>query len=199
MLFPTIIVENFFEKPKELIDFSKKLEYEKDKVNSWPGVRSKSFHIINEKLYLFVIKKVLSYFYDFNLLTLNNEEMLFDNTYVGFHKIKEQDIKGFKDLKHRDYETHLAGLIYLNNENNIKTGTKLYSDCKVVKNSFILPKEKLIISNKFNTMVAYDGNNLHGPSGFLKNNKERLNIVFFINKIITKKFPIERANLIKGF
>jgi hypothetical protein len=199
MLFPTIIVENFFEKPKELINFSKKLEYEKDKVNSWPGVRSKSFHIINEKLYFFVIKKVLSYFYDYNLLTLNNEEMLFDNTYVGFHKIKEKDIKGFKDLKHRDYETHLAGLIYLNNENNIKTGTKLYSDCEVVKNSFISPKEKLIIANKFNTMIAYDGNNLHGPSGFLKNNKERLNIVFFINKIITKKFPTERANLIKGF
>jgi hypothetical protein len=171
--FKTIQVSNFFDKPLEIIDYSKTLEfYKSDKSKDdqkWPGVRTKSLHSFNPNLFSFIINKVLSYYFKEGKL-----EGAKIAARVYFHKSNKKTSVGFNKTNsiHTDEKDILAGLIYLNKGNDIKTGTTLYD-----KNN----KETVIFSNCFNTMICYNAKENHGPTSL---NCNRLTVPFFIESII---------------
>ena len=187
MKYPTVIIENFFEKPHDIIEYSKTLEYRSPKKDEyWKGVRSENISLINEELNRFIISKIFAIFYNYNY-----EQIGVYKTGIYFHKIRYNDIKNLKTYLHRDAEQSLTGIIYLNEkENNLKTGTKIAKDKK---------NDKVLVANSFNTLLCYEGNQLHGPTGFLSDNSERLTIVFFIGQIKAKEYPLDRIRKIKGF
>jgi hypothetical protein len=171
--YPTVIIENFFENPDKVVDYSKKLKFinHKDwhtKVN-WIGSRSESLHITNKPLFNFIIEKFLSIYYGNNLSNLQ-----YYNSYIYFHKITLQDYKNcsLKNTIHKDIST-LAAIIYLNkNLHNEETGTSIFNS----------DKNRLIkISNSYNVLVGYDAKKLHSPTNIQDENRLTLNV--FIGKI----------------
>lgn len=174
-MYNTIQVSNFFDKPYELIEYSKTLKfYKSNKMKDdqkWPGVRTKSIHSLNPKLFSFVVRKVLSYYYD-----MSKFEGLDISARVYFHKSNKASSSSFNKANsiHTDEKNILAGLIYLNKGNDIKTGTTLYDQNY---------KETVVFSNCFNTMICYDAQKNHGPTSL---DCERLTVPFFIERI-TKK------------
>jgi hypothetical protein len=173
--YPTFILENFFQNPNDIFNYSKKLEFFKPKKNeNWPGVRTKSLHLINRPLFDYIILKILSVYYDFSFHSVK-----YLNANIMFHKIDLEDYLNF-DKKHtnihRDIDSELAGVIYLNKKINEETGTNIFSD----------NKNKIIkVSNFYNTLVCYDSKKIHGVNNIL--DKERLTIVIFIGKIEIEK------------
>lgn len=180
--YPTFILENFFQNPDNIFNYSKTLKFFKPKKNeNWKGVRTKSFHLINRELFDYIILKILSVYYDFSF---HNVKYL--NAHIMFHKIDLKDSLNF-DKKHaythRDIDDELAGVIYLNKKINEETGTNIFDD----------NKNKIIkVSNSYNTLVCYDAKKIHGINNIL--DKERLTIVIFIGKIEIEKNINERLN-----
>ena len=65
MKYPTIVVDNFFDNPNEIVEYSKTLDYYKADPtiphSKWQGKRTESIHKINRQLYDFVISKARTY------------------------------------------------------------------------------------------------------------------------------------------
>jgi len=175
--YPTIVVEDFFNNPDNVVKISKSVDYYTPKKGeNWPGFRSKNLLITHKNLFEFICKKVLSLYYDFHY-----DKVGYDNVEILFHKFNYKDEKDVKGIIHTDHK-QLAGVIYLNkNINDENTGTSIYDKNK---------KRIVKVSNNYNTLVAYDGQMNHGMTGF--NNEERLTIVIFFEKIISKNPPLQR-------
>ena len=60
MLIPTIVADDFFREPDELVKLSKTLEFESASDGRWPGLRSKFLHEIDRVLFDKINKKILS-------------------------------------------------------------------------------------------------------------------------------------------
>jgi hypothetical protein len=185
--FPILIVDNFFDRPDFIIEYSKTLKYFKpnktQKNQQWPGVRTKSINYFNEKLFQFILLKTLSYYY--SKIDLNNIDVI-GRAFFSKTTIKDQSLYKNKDEIHKDCDSILAGVIYLNNNNDFDTGTSIYDNDLSLKTK---------TSNLFNSMICYDTNEYHGPSNLTK---DRLTIPFFIDRL-NIKYPYDRSNELKGF
>jgi|LakMenE18May11ns_1017448.scaffolds.fasta_scaffold9429620_2 hypothetical protein len=180
--YPTFVLENFFQNPNDVVEYSKTLEFFKpEKDENWPGVRTKSLHLFNKPLFDYIVSKILSVYYDFSF---HNFKYL--DTHIMFQKINLKDFLNNNKKNtnlHQDIYHELAGVIYLNKKFNEKTGTNIFdnNENKIVK-----------VSNSYNTLVCYDAQKIHGFNDIL--NEERLTIVIFIGKIEIKKNINERLN-----
>ena len=67
MMWPTLIVDNFFDDPKKVINFSKQLTYERDKEHRWPGTRTKPLHEINKEFFRWSTKKIMTLLFPMNI------------------------------------------------------------------------------------------------------------------------------------
>ena len=186
MLLDFIEVENFFDDPDEILKIAKQQTFvEKDahyhSVNMktyYNGVRSKGVSDIDPALHTKICeqlsKKVVETRFG-NDVTKTKMNSSF-NAQIYFHIMREQDI--FQETwKHKDDESILAGVIYLNPQPKPESGTIVhrYGD----------DKEPVIVENKYNKMVLYNASFLHAPQcGFGTDiNDCRLTLVFFINQI----------------
>ncbi len=162
----TIVVDNFFGNVDDIINLSKKLKYYKGSENdNWPGLRTKSLHDTHYNLFDSVIIKILNYYYP-------NKKLHYSNSHVVFSRLKYGD-QG-KTRFHLDDDTKIAAVIYLS-EGDIEGGTTIFESDN---------KKQIIVGNTFNSMIAYDGNKLHGYTSLLPfKNKERLTLNVFIGNI----------------
>ena len=170
-MYHTVILNNFFPDSKSVFDFYKKIiKWNKPNENeNWPGVRSNNLIDINPNLHQYILHNILKIYFG------NDYAVNIGNIEMRFHKIKYEDWLNHKEKQTTIHQDHadLAGVIYLNeNINDENTGTTLYDNNK---------KLLIKISNNFNTLVCYDGKQLHGPTGMSK--KERLVIVIFLKNI----------------
>lgn len=162
----TIVVDNFFDNVDDIINLSKKLKYYKaSESDNWPGLRTKSLHDTHYNLFNSIIIKILNYYYP-------NKKLHYSNSHVVFSRLKYGD-EG-KTRFHLDDDTKIAAVIYLS-EGNIEGGTTIFENDN---------KKQIIVGNIFNSMIAYDGNKLHGYTSLLPfKNKERLTLNVFIGDI----------------
>ena len=97
---PTIVKENFFEKPDEIVELADKIEWLPPGPKAdWPGVRSKNLCDILPNLNNHIISEVLKLYYG-----RDNIEVL--DTIIQFHKIKLTDYKNHNKKHtrfHKDY------------------------------------------------------------------------------------------------
>ena len=168
-MIPTLVKNYFFENPKEVINFSKKITwYRSTDQDNWPGYRSDNLFKINKKLHDYIIDEIVKLYF-------KGRQVQIEYTKLQFHKITYEDWLSHnrKNTRiHKDF-TDLAGIIYLNQDiNNFNTGTSIYDENK---------NPLIQVSNSFNTLVCYDGNAYHGATSLDKN--DRLTIVIFLNKI----------------
>ena len=125
-MYPNLIVDNFFEQPDKIIDCSLNLEYGISDDGSWPGVRSNFLHLINERLFEYISKKITYIFYD---------------SYPSYnYSINFQKVNPFSDNQydkkncgwvHSD-ESNFGGVIFLTKNPDEDTGLNIIN----LKNGF---------------------------------------------------------------
>ena len=161
---PIIVKNNFFVKPDEVVEFSKTLEYNLPSSNqNWPGVRTDNLADIDKGFFGQVMLKILSSLY-------GDKPVRFEDSWLHFHKIKKGDEA--KISYHVDEDFELASVIYLS-EGDIDNGTTLFDENG---------KKQVIVANKYNSMILYDSNRLHGATN-MNFDKERLTLVAFFKNI----------------
>lgn len=168
-MYPTIIKNNFFHNPDDIVENTKKIKWYKSSSNdNWPGYRSDNIYNFNMSLHDLIVHDILKLYF-------RNENIVVGETKIQFHKINYNDWleHNRKNTKIHKDSSELAGVIYLNKDtNNFNTGTSFYDENKNITAQ---------ISNNYNTLACYDGKIYHGATSL--DYDERLIIVIFLNKI----------------
>jgi|TARA_R100001594_G_scaffold32576_2_gene60584 hypothetical protein len=216
MLFPTYVLDNFFDDPYKVIKFASSLTYKQDPEGIWPGKRTDALQHIDDGLFQHVTNKMMRLIYPETIKQLTwNAHAYFQYTDYG--------VDAKEGFIHKDPSAQLSSVIYLSHHK--KCGTSLYKPksflhgleqkyldvCKdyYLKNKILDNKyfkalnsnnskfeKTLQIDSCFNRFVAYDAHQWHSADGFFnKDIKEgRLTLVIFINGIFKNdtqlKFPV---------
>ena len=133
-LIPTSCVDDFYNDPHKVRDYALSLDYCNEDGN-YPGVRSKSLHKINPYFFDNFCKKIFSLFYNFDY------ENLKWKVETSFHKIypyEDQDLN-VGDIHQDNLSGVVSGLIYLNPDSLLDSGTSFYR----LKKNQILTEENL--------------------------------------------------------
>jgi len=117
MEWPTLIVDNFFTDPHNIVKLSKTFKYKRDVENAWPGTRTLSMHKENNDFFLWSTRKIIALLYPSQLGEENNL------TWVAsqyFQRIP-YEIHGEEGWIHNDSDSIFTVIIYLSN--HFQSGT----------------------------------------------------------------------------
>lgn len=211
MLWPTICVDNFFEEPEKVKQFSDTLKFNKDPLGKWPGERTMHLHEINKEFFEFVTKKIISI-----LFPMNYRDMRWQAIQM-FQKINGNIYKN-NGWVHSDSPNELTAIVYLSN--HLKCGTSLFKPKKffynVINNNFkeefykevnkITAENKYLnennerfekihtIDSRLNRIVIFDSNHFHAAEKFIEENinEDRLTLITFFTTISGNynKYPL---------
>ena len=205
--FPLTVVDNFFDNPDKVVEYALSCQYEKAKDGRWPGKRSEPLHTINPELFNVSGDKLISLFY--------KGDLPFWNIAANFQIIDNKYTDGWV---HRDKDNIITGIVYLNKNENLKSGTSIYRTKKdkfdaqqinkdekiksyldgeynsehyrIANNSQF--EETINISNVYNRLICFDSHMLHAAQNFSENLEPRLTLVMFVKSISDWDTPIKR-------
>lgn len=216
-LFPISCVDNFYSNPDKVRDYALSLEYGKVQGN-FPGERSEYLDVVNQNFFHSFCKRLFSVYFDFYYTTVKWEVS------TNFQKIYPHSNPLLNTgWQHVDTEFIAAGLIYLNKESYLDSGTSFYRMKKEneyddldynIRNDFYGGKKisdeeyldhlnkhgskfekTLEVKNVYNRMIIYDSDTFHKESSFYANEFEpRLTQVFFVHSIECESIPLQRKN-----
>jgi hypothetical protein len=200
MIYPTIILDNFFNDPIKVIQFAKSLEYYQDDEGRWPGKRTKQLHEVDKDFFEQYGSKILSILYP----TIKDKSF---NCSLYFQKISKENVH--KGWVHQDIEYDFTAIVYLSQHK--ECGTSLFDSKNITstkglnnakKRDMYLNKnfkevskyldetnaqfiETIKINSKFNRLIMFDGAQFHAAQKFIENNieEERLTLIGFFNNI----------------
>lgn len=206
---PVTVVDDFFDNPQWVRDFALQQEFKPDPNNVWPGKRTELLERINKPLFDHTINRFLSLFYDFKVTDVNWHAT------ASFQLVDQRYDHGWV---HRDMEL-ITGIIYLNENTVINSGTTIY-ESKVEGTRLLNQTEKMksfsqpdnakdfenyrkennnqftesvVVKNKFNRLVSFDSHLYHaGNDYFGDKDTGRLTLVFFIDRLTAKEYPLQR-------
>lgn len=216
MLFPTYVLDNFFDDPHKVIKFASSLKYEQDPEGVWPGKRTDALQHIDNDLFQHITTRMMRLLYPENIKQLTW-------TANSYFQYIDYGVDAKEGWIHKDTSSQLSSVIYLSHHK--KCGTSLYKPkfflqgleqkhLDVCKNYYTKNKKfdnkyfkalndnnskferTLQIDSCFNRFVAYDAYQWHSADGFYnKDIKEgRLSLVIFVNEIMKNntqlKFPV---------
>jgi hypothetical protein len=197
-LTPVTVVDNFFEDPLAVREFALKQKYESDPENLWPGERSAPLHELNLNLFKSTIERYLALFHTTGQI----------RGWHGKAHFQRVSSKAEKGWIHRDPNL-ISGVIYLSPNASLDSGTTIYQPKDLSyndpdpDNKLILPAsvrdehnshfdESVVVKNKFNRLIAFDGHLWHGVNSF--QDEERLTLVFFIEALGVDHYSLQRMN-----
>ncbi len=216
-LYPTTIIENFYEDPDSIREFALSQDYTycQDRNNYkfvYPGCRTKDIYDIDQKLHASICSKLISIFHN------SEHDVMRWGLSTNFQSIGKKYKEG---VIHTDGETIFAGVLFLSPDAPLDSGTSVFRK----KNNFDEQRYKQIsnenadkfrrgdpnvdlsyhdmfeeivrINNVYNTLVVYEGQHFHSANRYFGDTiqNSRLTQVFFINSIDAQKysiFPIKR-------
>jgi hypothetical protein len=198
MIYPTIILDNFFQEPEKVIKFANNLKYIEDEFGQYPGVRTELLHLNYMPFFEKFGKKILTVMYP------SIKKITF-NCALSFQKISKEYIN--KGWVHRDECTDFTAIVYLSKHKNC--GTSIFDSKEVYhtfndfskKDMYINKKfeenlkhldinnnqfeETINIKSKFNRLIIFDGGQYHAAQKFIENDidEDRLTLIGFFNDI----------------
>jgi len=216
MIFPTLIVDNFFSDPYKIKTISDKLNFKKDPNGEWPGERSEQLHKINFNLFNFINLKILS------LLYPNDHHKINFTASSTFQKISKERYP-HEGWVHRDNPSEITAIVYLSKHKNCGTSLWKAKDFFVPNNmddkKYYYKKdtfdeeqlkflkehnnnyEKILeVDSLFNRVLIFDSNHPHSANNFVDLNvdDDRLTLITFIKKLQINneplKYPITECN-----
>lgn len=208
MLWPTLCIDNFFQNPESIINFSKKLEFKKTE-GFWPGERTECLSTIDANFFNSSTNKIIKSLYpDSSSMNIRWNA----NQYFQKIKTDEHKLSGFI---HQDIDCEFTSIIYLSDEK--EAGTALFKKIKDPVPSHKEIKQKgyletnnqneeyfkkalkqnrdcflktLEFSSLKNRMILFDSSNFHGVNNFGKKQKERLTLITFFTSIVRLDAPL---------
>ena len=218
MIWPTLIVDNFLNKPLEIKEFANKQIFTPDPEGKWPGKRSRYLHHISPQLFNSITTKIVTLLYPYQVA----EESIQWNALCSFQKISPQISN--QGWVHADGADELTALIYLSS--HTQCGTSIYESINFTsrtmhaekKHKMYLEKDKKMkkfqdennnqfketvrINSQFNRLVMFDSSNWHKANQFKEDDvdEERLTLICFFTNLRNNKTnfkqPIPSANRI---
>ena len=199
MIWPFFCIDNFFEDPDAIVDFSKSLPFEPCQNN--PGVRTPSLSYLDEDFFLWVNKKILSVLYPMNYqdLTYNatttfasvppniehdgwiHEDSCEFSSIIYLSKQKDCGTTIFSPKKPhlKKYQNQDKKAEYF--ENGVST--KQVAEKKEKNNQNF--EESIIVKSKYNRLIIFDGKMPHAAQTYMSNdsNIPRLTLNSFFNSV----------------
>lgn len=210
MIYPSIIIDNFFNDPDEIRDIGLSLEKTENK-NAYPGKRTKPLHLVHKEFFNWSTNKIAS-------TVFNNQPEDFNLTfdaYQTFQFIKPNPKEGHGWI-HNDNSFEFTAIVYLSKHKNC--GTSLFKRKEgcfpVQKNSFVdnnIIKKEYYGSNKkydqryfnardeqnqgyertvkvesiYNRLFLFDSFQFHGVENFYdpKLKEDRMTLITFFSNI----------------
>jgi len=198
MIYPTIILDNFFEEPEKVLKLANSLKYTEDMDGGFPGARSTPLHLDNFIFFEKFGKKVLKVLYP------SIQEITF-TCLLSFQKISKQYLN--KGWVHKDIMHDFTAIVYLSKHKSC--GTSIFDSvdlCAFLKETnkkdmYIYKKfeenllhldvnnsqfeETINIKSKFNRLIIFDGGQYHAAQKFIEEgvNEDRLTLIGFFNNI----------------
>ena len=200
MIWPTIIIDDFFNNPQAVIDFSKNLEFIKND-GRYPGYRTKQLGEIENQFFQTTTSKIIAALYPNEASTASLQWTA--NQF--FQKIKTKEILE-PGYVHQDLDAEFTAIVYLSDEEDAGTAIfkkikepvpyhdkdkkERYLKNKKSKNYFDSIKKNrecfqqtLEFTSIKNRMVLFDSAHFHAVNNFGKRQKERLTLITFFNSI----------------
>lgn len=151
--FPAICVDDFYSDPDSIRKFALSQEFKPDPTGRWPGKRTKPLHLLDQDLFQVFTRKFFSVFFDLDTTPLNwvvsSEFHLIENFDPDKNSIKN---KGW--IHYDDGNAVMAGVIYLNPEPDLDSGTSIFKciDESVLQNyhdngPWVKTKKKFYLEN----------------------------------------------------
>jgi hypothetical protein len=122
--FPTIIVDDFLENPDKIRKMALDMNYFPNE-GHYPGTRTKNLSEIDEQLFNYLTSRFFLILYDFNL-TVNWTLTIQFQSILPFSENKNDLIN--HAWTHVDSNKILAGVLYLNPNAQLDTGTNIYKN-----------------------------------------------------------------------
>jgi len=197
MIYPTIILDNFFNDPLKLVKYANSLEYNEHPTGEWPGKRTVGLYEINKSFFNQYGSKIMKVLYP----TVNHVSFTCS---LYFQKISKEYVN--KGWVHKDFD--FTTILYLSQHkecgtsifdpkdisaeilnNEDKKNTYIKKDFKQEtkylnenNNQFI---ETVKINSKFNRLIMFDGAQFHAAQKFIENDieEDRLILVGFYKEI----------------
>lgn len=211
VLFPTTIIDNFFDDPYAVRKLALSTKFYPNNDGRWPGARSDMISNIDYELFEHIASKILSTFYDLNQIKSYDLYSSFQHIVPRYERTNPRS-RGFI---HRD-QFLMGGIVYLNEEYEDGIGTSIYTpkkswycttshkmlsdsvnnlkiNCYTNKSEIADNEvkmwnkhrdrfnETITVQNVFNRCLLFDGSTFHGVPNF--GTKERLSMNIFLNDI----------------
>jgi hypothetical protein len=199
MLYPSIVLDNFFTDPDLVVDFASKLNYYKDIEGRWPGERSEMLHVNYHSFFDYVNKKMLKAIYP-------NEEIEYAAS-TTFQKISGKRYPN-EGWIHKDPD-ELTGIVYLSKHKFCGTSlcTKIsfeeykfnqddkhkfykkdnydHEELKSLQKNNQYFKKTLTVDSEYNRLFLFDSSNYHMANSFVDENvnTDRMTLISFIKNI----------------
>jgi hypothetical protein len=197
---PTIVIDNFYEEPDLWREYALSQEFYKGDRGSWPGLRTKLLHELDDNIFRVTLRKLLMVMAQYGyseFLELQTAFQMIDGTY-GRGWVHDDDPK-----------LNIAGVIYLNKEAPLDAGTTIYKDqndfngdkyTEMFMDDVLLasPEERskyekyreeqvahfektVTVESVYNRLILFDTRNWHSAEKFFGNSVEssRLTQVVF--------------------
>lgn len=194
---PTVVVDDFFDNPDDVRNWALSLDYPNSEPN-YPGVRTDALHSVDKVFFDSVVNRFLSLFYDMSVPGVTWE------AHAYFQKVGKENKDGWI---HRDLEEKVTGIVYLNKDVNINSGTSICISKTIDTSGIALIKgddetklrnnsrfeESINLKNRYNRCIGFDSNRYHCANDFDTNlDEDRLTLIFFIRELTAKDYPIYR-------
>ena len=148
-------VDNFFDKPEEIIEFANKLEYGVGSYGLWPGKRTCELNINHRIFFNSFLQKIFSLFFTFTKdtsLSWGDVGMYFQKTSAFDPKNKNNILN--TGLIHQDGDFPLVGLVYLTKDADLDSGTSIMLPNKNYKEDTELSEKKLRLYKKLQEKLS---------------------------------------------
>ena len=103
MMWPTLIVDNFFNDPHKVITFSKQFKYKRDSDSAWPGTRTALVNELDQEFFSWSTTKIMSLLFPMNI------EQIKWRARQNFQKIPYKTY-GKKGWVHRDEDSECRSI-----------------------------------------------------------------------------------------
>ena len=218
MQWPTLVVDNFFTDPQDIVKLSKTLKYVPSPDNSWPGTRTLPLHEVDNQFFLWSTRKIIALLYPTQIMS---EEGLKWKASQYFQRVP-YNVYGDEGWIHRDNEYEFTVIIYLSD--HPQSGTCLYegkyfntdSEYLEEKKRFYKdlkdPKrmekyrdksnskfrKKIELFSNFNRLVLFDGGTWHASRNADKSKTDRLTLITFFGSVTGKglRYPLTQMRRI---
>jgi len=210
MMWPTMIVDDFFTDPERIVKFSKTLPYNKTD-GLYPGQRSEKLHLVDKAFFDWSTAKIIALLYPMQ----SNTKILNWKAIQMFQRVPPK-VYGDAGWVHHDHFSEITSVIYLSHNKN--SGTSLHKSkhfavgpdyneekedfYKTLKNkeqAELFRKksndkfEKTVdMQSKFNRLVMFDSHHWHQTTDHMTDDTERLTLITFFMEITGEgiRYPI---------